>query len=670
MPLTPQREWHFSSIPSFRKNWPGKSQMLPNPPLDPRNSDLMLPLKRVSPVLISAALFLFLTLGLSWWRWWTFQYRSFDLAFYVQTLWLALRGESHGSLLGISLMGNHAEPIVYLLLPVFALIPHPMLLVGIQNLALASMPFTAWRITKQMLIPSSAGLCLALSTLAAPATGFIALHEFHPEAFAAPLILLLAEARLTKRHRLFWFWFVLAMATKENVALALVGWCAVHAFLDRNTTRDWQWRWNLGPLLCAGLWVGVYVAWLSPWLNGGRVDYGQLYVHLGNSLGDIILKLVTEPHRIVSALWQGLTGGNLVWGLLLSFVALPLLRPRFLVIASPLFLQHLLSSRPSEWTLFFHYAAPILPLLWLGAADVVRAHPSFRVLGFAPLVSCIGMQIMFGPLREFFDEGRQFSSRLSERTWKAEQMKGIASNGNLSVVAGFPYLSHLANRRDLHSLHFTLKGLRTLSMVEYAPPSPDAVILDYSDDSTFNRPSAFYHPASPNVGGRRLASSDELLSAFLRPVSWTVSSMNSVTLLARRTPAEPIAASAHGVKVNASSTLHSVRISPDEVSNRILVNMVWSFSVPRDRIPWLYIRLADAKYAAVIPVGMCSPEVGAGSVEETRVLTLPPSLAPGCYSVTAFFMDQIESLWSRADHPAALYATELETICIRKAESN
>ena len=63
-----------------------------------------------------------------------------------------------------------------------------------------------------------------------------------------------------------------------------------------------------------------------------------------------------------SALWHGLTGGDLAWGLLVPFLLLPVLRPRWLIMSAPIFLQHLLSWRQSEWSMHYHYAAPLLPL--------------------------------------------------------------------------------------------------------------------------------------------------------------------------------------------------------------------------------------------------------------------------------------------------------------------
>src|ERR1700759_4374982 len=111
-------------------------------------------------VLVWAAVFFSgLTFLVSWWHWWTFQYGTFDLAFYVQALWLALRGKWMVSLLNVPLMGNHAEPIVFLLTPLFAICPHPMMSVAVQAVAFASMPFTAWRIGQRLKLERSAAIC-------------------------------------------------------------------------------------------------------------------------------------------------------------------------------------------------------------------------------------------------------------------------------------------------------------------------------------------------------------------------------------------------------------------------------------------------------------------------------------------------------------------------------
>ena len=84
---------------------------------------------------------------------------------------------------------------------------------------------------------------------------------------------------------------------------------------------------------------------------------------------DIFVNAIREPHRIAQALLRSLSHGNLVWALLLPFLCLPLLGPRWLLIAAPILLQHLLSWRSSEWMIYFHYGAPLLPLFWMAAVE-------------------------------------------------------------------------------------------------------------------------------------------------------------------------------------------------------------------------------------------------------------------------------------------------------------
>jgi uncharacterized membrane protein len=96
---------------------------------------------------------------------------------------------------------------------------------------------------------------LSLALLVAPATGYIALHEFHPEAFAALFLLLMWHARLAGRQRLHWLWFACALGCKENIALLLAAYCTVHALIEgRRPLRDLA-SWYLAPMAVALVWL-------------------------------------------------------------------------------------------------------------------------------------------------------------------------------------------------------------------------------------------------------------------------------------------------------------------------------------------------------------------------------------------------------------------------------
>jgi uncharacterized membrane protein len=198
------------------------------------------------------ALFFALTTGTSAARWANFQYRTFDLAYYVQGLWQLLHGRLELSIQHVPLLGNHVEPIMLLFVPFFALWQHPMVFVALQNLALGTMAPVGYDIARRMGYAKLQALFLGTALLAAPAAGFIALHEFHPEALAAPFLLLLFRARLKESVLEHWVWFFAVLACKENMAALLGAYCAVAGAL--------AWKRGLSHIRSFYLWPLV-VAW-------------------------------------------------------------------------------------------------------------------------------------------------------------------------------------------------------------------------------------------------------------------------------------------------------------------------------------------------------------------------------------------------------------------------
>jgi uncharacterized membrane protein len=585
-----------------------------------------------------------LTFVVSWWHWWTFQYGTFDLAFYVQALWLALRGQWTVSLLNVPLMGNHAEPIVFLLTPFFAICPHPMLFVAAQTLAFASMPFTGWRIGRRLGLEPWAALLLALATVVTPATFSIAVYEFHPEALAAPLILLLFESRLAERYGLFWLWFLAVLGVKENMAPLLVMFCGIYAFHEWKKGRRWQLAWNIAPAAVAIGWLLLYGKVISPALNAGNVDYLQLYGHLGSSPGDIVRNFFVEPQRVIGALRTSLTQGNMIWALILPFLLLPLLRPRWLLVAAPLLLQHLLSYRYSEWSLGAHYPAPFLALFWIAMAESLVRFRRQTAMAAAVLAACALAHLRFGVARELAAEAPSLGILLEEREWKAQMLNRIP--GNASVTASLGFLSHLAARENVISLHHVLKGLKTLSIAAYTPPPVgDAVLIDYGDALTFNATAGYYHPRSHLDATRSMPSSDQLLNDYLRPVHWQTQTRNSVALLQRGSPPEvPANLAGTPLKVCGNTTLLDFRLTK-RLPGAWQVQMTWEFTGERERFPWLMLVFSDGQHTFPIVKGICAPEATEGRYTEEWNVVFPEWMHAGYHEAFAEFYDGNSAVW-------------------------
>jgi uncharacterized membrane protein len=614
-------------------------------------------------ILSLALLFFAACTWASYARWANFEYRTFDLAYYVQALWQLIHGRFQVSVQGVPLLGNHVEPIVLLIAPLFLIFRHPLVFVVVQNAALASMGPVAFSIGQRLGLDRKTALLLAAAVLITPATGYVALHEFHPEALTAPFLLLMLHARLREALRAHWGWLIAVLACKENMALLIAAYCAVHVVLERKRPLAELRAWYLWPMALSVLWFLVCVKLITPALNSGNIDYLGLYDRLGESAGDIVLKAVTQPQRIVEALAQSLSQGNLLWALLLPFLALPLLRPRWLLIAAPIFLQHLLSWRSSEWMIYFHYAAPLLPLFWIALAEGIvkidrwTSVPIRRSLPLLVIAACLTGQIFLGPSGGIASTTADWFGGEQTRTRKQAFINQIPSAA--SVLAPLPYLSHLAMRENLYSLHYVLKGLKTLSRSSYSPPSPtDFVLIDYGDSATFDAVAGYYHPAMGTVDGRVIPSSDRLLHDFLQRCSWTVRASDELTLLRQgklegeQPPATP---SSDGiVEVTNGAALTSITKSGNDLTDQgIEIRMSWTFREPREVFPWMYLRLTprDHRNEIIISRGLCAPEATNGPYQEDWRITRSGQMPEGNYGVEVCFIDNSKRVWAAKSGP-------------------
>jgi hypothetical protein len=400
--------------------------------------------------------------------------------------------------------------------------------------------------------------------------------------------------------------------------------------------------WNVIPGCVAFGWFLLCVLVIGPALNGGSVDFLGLYAHLGDTPDGIISGLVTHPSKGAKALWTGLTGGNLAWGTLLPFLLLPLLRPRWIIMAAPIFLQHLLSWRQSEWSINFHYAAPLVPLLWLGTAEAGSALFWRDVLAGWVAVGCAAGQLWFGPIKEVWHTVMGAGDALWAREWKSTMLAVVEKDA--SVTAGIPYLSHLTNRKQLYSLHHVLKGLKTLSRAEYKPPTGiDAVVMDTADRATFDPDAGYFHPQR-KMGERVLPASDLLLHHFMGQHPWHVVARNELAIYLAGATAQQHGFSGEGRKLDEFHALIACEGMPPRPGDSMLFAMSWEVKPKRQSLlaASLYLKSADG-HLFLVGKGPIAPGVESGRFSEAWAVRPSPSVPPGKYRGILLVYDPLEA---------------------------
>ena len=291
-----------------------------------------------------------------------FAYKSFDLGIFTQSLAGFLHGRPlfntvEWQLYGVSNhFGVHFQPILFLLVPIFALFPSAKTLLVIQSIALGSSVLLAYLLAKKVLDERLAIVLTAPYAFNSSLIG-INLFEFHPVSLAVPLFLLAAIFLVDGRERAFILTSVLLLSVKEDTFLGVISlslwWALRDGFSSGVLKRNVRF---IVLSIIAGVYGLIAIKVIIPHFGNGYI-YGYLYKHVG------------------------INGRKLAYFLLfnLSFGLLPLFLPRNWVLLALPWLENLLASRPSQYTFGFHYPYMLVPLSFIGTVFAVKGLELWKV---------------------------------------------------------------------------------------------------------------------------------------------------------------------------------------------------------------------------------------------------------------------------------------------------
>lgn len=289
---------------------------------------------------------------------------GYDLGIFAQWVWLLANGKgSYSTVIGTSMLADHATLLFYPLAALYALWPHIELLLTLQACAVAAGGYALFCIGRERGAPW-AGLTVALAYLAHPAVQNMTLFDFHADSLASGA---LALALLGAERRRVWMVLLGALtvlAAKEAFALAIV-WFGLWLMTRR------MWRLGLGLSAISGAWLLFAVQVLMPAVSGqGRVIQMGRFARYGASIPEIGLTLLTNPGLALGDLLRP-DALTLYGQLFAPFALLPLLAPGTLLLTAPMLLLNVLSAFAPQSTITYHYTAIVLPVVALAALDAL-----------------------------------------------------------------------------------------------------------------------------------------------------------------------------------------------------------------------------------------------------------------------------------------------------------
>lgn len=377
-------------------------------------------------------------------RHFSFGTAQYDLGIFDQAVWNASRG--NGLLCTVknnspmNLLGDHFEPILFLIAPLYWIWPGASTLIILQSLVLASAVVPLFLIARTKL-GNNRWLIIAFLisyALSKPLRG-IAYSDFHPDCFILLALFWAYYFLIKKNNAGFWISLVALIACKEDTAFLIVAFGLFAFFGEKRRT--------LGVCLM-GLGVSLWFflsGYLIPSLNpAAKYDYLSK-LPFGPTYADNLSALIGKPQLMITHFFTKLKL-EYVLGLLGPLLFLPMLSSAHIFLFAVPLLKTLLPGPAlcGIYDISSHYTAHILPLIIIAAIEACRR---FKMKWLAVVLIAAA----------FLSHGKTDGHKLSRfmKTIRTEHTLQTIQFLNrvpveASVAAGYLVVPHLSARHEMY----------------------------------------------------------------------------------------------------------------------------------------------------------------------------------------------------------------------------
>jgi uncharacterized membrane protein len=289
--------------------------------------------------------------------------RTFDLALYARMTWGLAHGQAWDPIVGGNFLGGHVP---------FALVPLallgrwlgavPVLLVS-QSLTVA---LAAWPVSQfgARRLGAAGGVAAGLAWLLYPNLGHVATYEFHPGTLAVLPLCWALDAFDREQPRALVLLCLAVVACRVSLALQTFV-LGLLALAGPPAMR----RSGRAIALGSVAYFLLSQLWLQP--SFGQASQTAADLHFGRWGGSPFGVLSVLLHAPADVLAHFAAPERLLYPLrvLAPLAFLPLLRPRWALVALPPLALNLLSEFPTASALYSHYLTPAVPALVFGAID-------------------------------------------------------------------------------------------------------------------------------------------------------------------------------------------------------------------------------------------------------------------------------------------------------------
>lgn len=335
-------------------------------------------------VLVPIIIYIVAFSGYTCYMHYTFKTYAWDLGIMTQSLWTTLNsgkvlystlevpyGNPSGNFLGV-----HFSPIMFLVLPVYALYQSPQTLLVFQSFILAIAALPLYWLARDKLGKKTYGLAFALAYLLNPALHGVNTFDFHVEIFT-PIFMLLAFYFVEKGKWLKATPFLALELITVEFAPILVFFFGVYFFAKRISKRSTARPKALtvakrlvGPIIIMIVSVScLYLAlWTIQMINPLKTGAPSgVWRYWGSSIFEVGGNIIRNPADVVTILVTPVEKPYFAIFLFASVLFLPLFAPVELLLSVPWLFVAFLSDYQPYYQPYFQYSAFVLGQLFIAA---------------------------------------------------------------------------------------------------------------------------------------------------------------------------------------------------------------------------------------------------------------------------------------------------------------
>jgi uncharacterized membrane protein len=418
-----------------------------------------------------------------------FGYDGMDLAIFNQVFYHSGQGNLfHFTIHPHSYLGDHFTPFLLVLLPLYLLFQSPLTLLLLQTIIIALCTIPIYLLAKHNLNKTWA-LILPLLWLITPMAINMNFFEFHLLPFAMFLLLFTVYFYQKKNLQLFTLFSLLSLSVREDVFLVILMFGVLALFQKRKI------KWILSPIILAISWFAMSQMIIGPNNPTGTYKFIPYYNWLGgNSMLAIAKNYLVHPLEVIKHLFI-LPNIIMFVSLLIPFIFIPILKPKYLLLSSLVYLQFALTKNGGgDIILRTHYVALFIPGIiasFILAIKLIYNNDNINskfikilrdnkaIVIIIIIISNIYLLLTLSPIGIKNSNNDLISERHNQEI-KQKLLEYIPKYE--AVATSYEFLPQLSTRPKLYSLNYAWQGYKQLSYESYEVPKDiEYIYVNFED---------------------------------------------------------------------------------------------------------------------------------------------------------------------------------------------